>query len=413
MKEVLLPYHDRIADLAKEIAEHRSQGIVVLDASSLEDIEDEYGGDAYGEVRQRLLTILEEQRGKDYRNEDILTLDKPRGLRFVVFLDRKRRRSQQSTVGDLKSVRTRMMSSLVPNLARAGFPYIKGVAHFDIGYAIAVHNPLMHTERIVRRAVRDAMTVAAHHRQADELQTLERLLDIILRERVVTAYQPILALKERTVLGFEALSRGPRVSGLETADALFGAADRHHLHIELDRLCRRRALLSSGRIPSTAKIFVNTLPATVRDPEFRGRALIDFLDKAQVSPDRIVLEITEKLVIENYHLFREAMAYFTDLGMSFAVDDVGAGYSGLESIARLKPQFLKIDMALVRDVHASLVNREMVKAIIAMGEGIGSTVIAEGIQTDDEANALQKMGIDWGQGYLLARPDAGPGLETV
>ena len=157
---------------------------------------------------------------------------------------------------------------------------------------------------------------------------------------------------------------------------------------------------------------MNTLPATIRDPEFRGRALIDFLDKAQVSPDRIVLEITEKLVIENYHLFREAMAYFTDLGMSFAVDDVGAGYSGLESIARLKPQFLKIDTGLVRDVHSSLVNREMVKAIIAMGEGIGSTVIAEGIQTDDEANALQKMGIDWGQGYLLARPDAGPGLEA-
>jgi len=129
-------------------------------------------------------------------------------------------------------------------------------------------------------------------------------------------------------------------------------------------LCRRRALLSSGRIPSNAKIFVNTLPATIRDPQFRGKALIDFLDRAQVSPDRIVIEITEKLVIENYNLFREAMAYFTDLGMSFAVDDVGAGYSGLESIARLKPHYLKIDISLVRDVHVSLVNREMVKAII-------------------------------------------------
>jgi EAL domain-containing protein (putative c-di-GMP-specific phosphodiesterase class I) len=411
MKEAVLPYHDRLPELSKEIVEHRSQGIVVLDASSLEEIEDEYGGDAYGEVRQRLLGILEEQRGKDYRSDDVLTLDKPRGLRFVLFLDRKRRRSQPSTVGDLKIIRSRLVSSLVPNLARAAFPYIKGVARFDIGYAMAVHNPLIHAERIVRRAVRDALAVAAHHRQAEELQILDRLLDIILRERVVTAYQPILALKERTVLGFEALSRGPRVSGLETADSLFGAAERHHLTIELDRLCRRRALLSSGRIPSTAKIFVNTLPATVRDPEFRGRALIDFLDKAQVSPDRIVLEITEKLVIENYHLFREAMAYFTDLGMSFAVDDVGAGYSGLESIARLKPQFLKIDTGLVRDVHSSLVNREMVKAIIAMGEGIGATVIAEGIQTDDEANALHEMGIDWGQGYLLARPDAGPGIE--
>jgi len=169
MKEAFLPYHDRIADLAKEIGEHRSQGIVVLDASILEEIEDEYGADAYGEVRQRLLGILEEQRGKDYRAEDVITLDKPRGLRVVVFLDRKRRRSQPSTMGDLKTVRSRMMASLAPNLARAAFPYIKGVPRFDIGYAMAVHNPLMHAERIVRRAVRDALAVAAHHRQAEEL----------------------------------------------------------------------------------------------------------------------------------------------------------------------------------------------------------------------------------------------------
>ena len=153
---------------------------------------------------------------------------------------------------------------------------------------------------------------------------------------------------------------------------------------------------------------MNTLPATIRDPQFRGKALIDFLDKAQVSPDRIVIEITEKLVIDNYNLFRETMAYFTDLGMSFAVDDVGAGYSGLEAIARLKPTYLKIDMLLVRDVHVSLVNREMVKAIIALGQGIGSQVIAEGIHTDEEARALSDMGVDWGQGYLLARPDSGP-----
>ncbi len=133
--------------------------------------------------------------------------------------------------------------------------------------------------------------------------------------------------------------------------------------MELDRLCRERALLNSGKVPSNTRLFVNTLPATIRDPQFRGKPLIDFLDKVQVSPHRIVIEITEKLVIENYTLFREAMAYFTDLGMSFAVDDVGAGYSGLESIARLKPHFLKIDTNLVRDVHESSVNREMVKAL--------------------------------------------------
>jgi EAL domain-containing protein (putative c-di-GMP-specific phosphodiesterase class I) len=120
-----------------------------------------------------------------------------------------------------------------------------------------------------------------------------------------------------------------------------------------------------------------------------------------------VIEITEHLVIENYAIFRDTMAYFTDLGMSFAVDDVGAGYSGLESIAKLRPGYLKIDIALVRDVHVSNVNRAMVKAIIALGHGIGARVIAEGIQNEEETQVLRAMGVDFGQGYHLARPDAG------
>jgi EAL domain-containing protein (putative c-di-GMP-specific phosphodiesterase class I) len=408
VNEPVPPYHERVPELAAELADRGSMGVIVLDTSALTTIEDEYGSDAYDEVRRRTFKILAEQRGKDFRNEDVLALDKPRGHHFLLFLGRKRRRTSPAALADLKAVRTRLVGSLAMNLGKAAFPYIKSPPLIEVGYGMAMHNPLVHPERILRRALTEALETAAHARRGEELLVREKLQDVILHERVVTAYQAIMELKDRTVLGFEALSRGARGTGLESAYALFGAAQAHGLMVELDRLCRRRALLSSGRIPSNAKIFVNTLPATIRDPQFRGKALIDFLDRAQVSPDRIVIEITEKLVIDNYNLFREAMAYFTDLGMSFAVDDVGAGYSGLESIARLKPHYLKIDISLVRDVHVSLVNREMVKAIIAMGHGIGAAVIAEGIHTEDEALALQTMGVDWGQGYLLARPDPGP-----
>lgn len=408
MNDPIQTYHEHLQDIATELAERGSQGLLLLDASTLAAIEQEYGSEPFEEIRQRLFTILREQRGKDYRSEDVLALDRPRGLRFLLFLGRKRRRATATTPADLKAAQARLTASLVPTLGRAAFPYLKAPPRIDMGYGMAVYNPLVHTERVVRGAFGDAINQARHLRDADRLLTRERLLDTILRERIVTAYQPILDLRTRTVLGFEALSRGQRGTGFETADALFGAAAEQRLLVELDRLCRKRAFLSSGRISSNAKIFVNTLPTTIRDPQFRGRALIDFLDQAQVSPDRIVIEITEKLVIENYNLFREAMAYFTDLGMSFAVDDVGAGYSGLESIARLKPAFLKVDIALVRDVHASLVNREMVKAITTLGRGIGATVIAEGIHSDAEATALQELGVNWGQGYLLGRPEAGP-----
>jgi EAL domain-containing protein (putative c-di-GMP-specific phosphodiesterase class I) len=271
---------------------------------------------------------------------------------------------------------------------------------------------------MIERAIEEALAQAAHLQRAADLSVLERLQDILLRERVVTAYQAIQRLNpedlpggqtaaEGTMMGFEALSRGPRGSGLESAKDLFDAAKRHGLQVELDRLCRKRALLSSGRIPSNTKIFVNTLPATMRDPQFRDKALIDFLEKAQVDPRRIVIEITEEEVIENHAIFKDTMQDFRHLGMSFAVDDVGAGWSGIDTIAQLFPDYLKIDIKLVRDVHQSKANRARVKAIIDLANSIKAKVVAEGIEKSEETQTLRALGVDYGQGYHLARPDAG------
>jgi len=93
--------------------------------------------------------------------------------------------------------------------------------------------------------------------------------------------------------------------------------------------------------------------------------------------------------------------------MSFAVDDVGAGYSGLDTIAKLRPAYLKIDIGLVREVNVNPVTRSMVKAIIHLGHGINARVIAEGVGNEEETQVLRAMGVDYGQGYHLARPDAG------
>jgi len=418
MPEPIATYHERLPDLERELNDRGSLGLLVLDAAPLETIENEYGAPAYDEVRQRVFKILDESRGKDYRQGDLVCLDRPRGARLLFLLDRKRRRNVPLSVADLRTARSRVVSSLAPNIGRAAFPYIKTPPRLDVGHGLAVQNPLMHTGRVIDRAVDEALRQAAHQRQADELSVLERLQDVLLRERVVTAYQPIKRMRDeyntplppeaRSVYAFEALSRGARGSGLESAKALFDAAQANSLLVELDRLCRKRALLSSGRVSSNVKIFVNTLPATMRDPQFRDKALIDFLERAQVTPSRIVIEITEQEVIEKLEMFRETMAYFKSVGMSFAVDDVGAGYSGLDTIAKLRPQYLKIDMGLVRDVHANSVNRAMVKAIIALGHSIDAEVIAEGIGNEEEAQVLQAMGVDFGQGYHLGPPDAGP-----
>jgi EAL domain-containing protein (putative c-di-GMP-specific phosphodiesterase class I) len=152
------------------------------------------------------------------------------------------------------------------------------------------------------------------------------------------------------------------------------------------------------------KLFVNLLPTTIRDPEFQGERMLSFLSECGLAPSRIVLEITERLAIENYDPFLEAMKTFTDQGFSIAIDDMGAGYSGLEKIVRLNPRYLKFDLMMVRDIDTSFVKREMLKAIHSLASNVGADVIAEGIERPEELETLLELGIPYGQGFLFARP---------
>jgi EAL domain-containing protein (putative c-di-GMP-specific phosphodiesterase class I) len=141
----------------------------------------------------------------------------------------------------------------------------------------------------------------------------------------------------------------------------------------------------------------------VRDTSFTGRGVLDYLGPT-LSPKLVTLEITEREVIENLSLYREATHAFTEMGFTFAIDDLGAGYSGLETVATLGASYLKIDMGLVRDVHLKQVNQQVIRAILDMGAGVGAQVIAEGIETEEEAKVLMDLGIRFAQGYYFARP---------
>src|SRR5262249_35260877 len=130
-----------------------------------------------------------------------------------------------------------------------------------------------------------------------------------------------------------------------------------------DRHCRRKALKTARELTAPYRLFVNVVPASMYDPDFQGTGLIKLLEGLGLTPDRIVLEVSEQHAIENYTLFVEALTNFEQMGFLIAVDDIGAGYSGLETIAHLKPRYLKFDMELVRDIHESKVKWEMARAL--------------------------------------------------
>ncbi len=404
MADMIRTYHEHLPTLTEELIRNGSISMLLLDISPFSIIEEQYGLHTYAIVRQQIFSLLIEQSGKDYRKEDIMALEEPGGLRILFFLS-PRRLSEGSRHKSLESLRTRLMNVLVPKLLRTSLPYLKVPPRIAIGFAVGIHNPLMDPRHIILRTIREALERAAWEHRSAEMENLQKLKELILNEDILTLYQPIVDLRNERPIGYEALSRGNAGSAFQSADTLFDSAIKHHLLVELDRICRTRGLRFSRKLPQTAKVFVNTLPATIRDPEFQGKSLIRLLDQSGLTPDRIVIEITEKLVIDNLSLFQDAMSYFTDLGMSFAVDDVGSGHSGLETIAKLKPSYLKLDMALVSGVHASTINRDILKGICSVGRSIGARVIAEGIESPEELRALKAIGIEYGQGYLLGRPE--------
>jgi EAL domain-containing protein (putative c-di-GMP-specific phosphodiesterase class I) len=176
------------------------------------------------------------------------------------------------------------------------------------------------------------------------------------------------------------------------------------LAFEVDRLCRRLALERAKTIRRGWRVFVNTLPISLNDPEFRGQYLKEFLRQVRLAPKNIVLEMTETMAVEQYDTLRKALKYYRGMGFAVAIDDAGTGYANLEMIMHLKPEFIKIDLSLIRNIGRSILKRELVKALKSIAAGIDADLIAEGVEQKRELQTLRKLGITYGQGYLFARP---------
>lgn len=407
------PYRDRLEALRSLLIRQGSLALLMIDVSDLAQVEHDYGSRAFEKVLGTATELVMELQGTEVRADDVLALSDRGGDAFLLFLSPRRpEREGRVRISDLQTAATRVEAHLNRRLAKLASPYLRGPRRVAIGFALVFHNPLVMPERLLARLVEEAWESVRIQRMQTRFQTRCRLQEILLGDQITSVFQPLARLVGRDVLGYEALSRGPAATDYQAPLDLFAAAAESDLVFELDRHCRRRALASTRGLPPEAKLFLNVFPQSMYDPDFQGASLIHLLDGLGLGPERIVLEISEKYAIQNYTLFVEALKNFTDIGFSIAVDDIGAGYSGLEKITHLNARYLKLDISLVRDIDGSYIRREMARAVKAFADKTESMVIAEGIEREGELQALVELGIEYGQGYLLGRPGALPDAET-
>lgn len=252
-----------------------------------------------------------------------------------------------------------------------------------------------------RATVRLLTTTLAEYFEGQAIDHLDRehrrdrLCDIAAARELTMVAQPIVRLATGQTAGMEALARFPTLD--QGPGQVFADAWELGVGLDLELTAVDAAIDLLPAIPDDVYLSVNVAPTTLVSPRFLERV-------ASLPPGRLVAEVTEHAVIDDYDALAAAADRLSNVGVRFAVDDVGAGFSGLERILRLNPEILKIDRSLVCDIDASSTRYAMVAALQVFAEEVGVGLIAEGIETSAELAALCGLGVGCGQGFYLGRP---------
>jgi diguanylate cyclase (GGDEF)-like protein len=239
----------------------------------------------------------------------------------------------------------------------------------------------------------------------------EQIVELIDSRGLDSSYQPIVRLHDRAVVGYEALGRPLGAAPDSSVEGLFAAAHRKGWSRELDWFCRRAAIEGARELPPDVPLFINCSSGALLNPIHDVDQMMLLLSWASRSPDQLVLEITEREVIDDPARLREVLASYRSLGFRFAIDDVGEGRSTLEVLAAAEPEFVKVARSLTVASHL-LGPRSAIHALVAFAHSSGATIIAEGIEDERHAELMAAMDIDHGQGWWLGRPARWPQGEV-
>lgn len=236
-----------------------------------------------------------------------------------------------------------------------------------------------------------------------------RLFQIIENKELTALFQPIVHMQTGDIIGYEGLIRGPSDSALHSPLNLFKMARANNLSMVVEHLCRRVVLERFAELKLPGKLFLNVSPECLLDPNNKHGETLDYIHQFGLSPDQVIIELTESEPTYDYDLLSNAVKHYSDMGFQIAIDDLGEGFSSLRLWSELRPAFVKIDKYFVQGINLDNVKLQFVRSIQEIAQSSGTIVIAEGIETQIELLLIRDLGITCGQGYHIGRPVREPG----
>ena len=377
-------------------------GTLFVELASEERLEEVCGWQAYDRLLRQVAQVLEEFRERTLQPRDTLAITGIRGDAFLLFVGaRPRQALDERRLNRLRESLTKELSARLRFDAEGELP--RGIT-ISCGSAMIDADPTVRIERSVYKGIEDARVACRRQRERQHSLRLSELRRILAAGDVSVRYQPIVHLGDGHIHGFEALTSGPAGDVFESPEMLFSFAEETDHIVELERLCRVRAIRGAAALVAGQKLFLNCSAHGFVDPDLFSDDLLDEIQRFGLRPEGVVFEVTERVAITEWKEFRAILAELRRRGFAVAIDDMGAGYSSLQAVAEIEPDYLKFDISLVRDIHLSPIKRNLLETLVVLADKIHAEVIAEGVESEGEYDALRAMNIPFAQGYYLAHP---------
>jgi len=253
------------------------------------------------------------------------------------------------------------------------------------------------------RFLRVLAEIVADQVDREQLESEKRRLEwsrirgVLDRDDIDVEFQPVFDLDDCTIVSLEALARF-WTEPMRSPSVWFAEATEVGLGVELELAAIRSALQRLDNFPPGVAIALNVSPTTALDARF--------CELLFAVADRVVIEITEHAQVDDYDALQTALAPLRERGAQLAIDDVGAGFANLRHILRLAPDLVKLDLSLTQEISRDPAREALASSLVGFAEGVGASIVAEGISSDEDLALLRALGVDYGQGFHLARPSA-------
>ena len=392
--------------LRDRLHDNRDLGVLFVDVEQYSHIEEAYGWEVFDGLLRETGQALRRMLGTLFASQDFVAVNRAGGSDFYIFTTLE---SGDEAVARLQRKARQVEDSLRGTLDEAfGNRIHKRIGVF-VGHSLIRSNPQMRVERLVYRALRQAISVASTKEEQRQAIMRETFRDILRKGRIRTVYQPIFSLSSLELFGHEALTRGPLDTAFESPELLFSFAGENETVWELEQLCLGSSA-SRYRVHPGSLLFINVEADSITALSARGPEALPALFALR---DKVVLEVTERSAIRDVPVFRNALRELRRQGFRIAIDDAGSGYASLQSIAELKPNFLKVANTLVTGLHADTIKRDVVEMLVNLARRIEAVCVAEGIETPQDLEECRRLGIPYGQGFYLAVPEEVPASKPA